>query len=289
MACRRSVGVALLCLVAAGCVTGPQWRAREIASVGGFDAPECAVVDPAGGEVYVSNIATSKGEYWTDDGTGFISRLRPGGAPQAMKWKDNSPDLPLNAPKGMCVVGPRLYVADNTRVVCYPTTLNEPGRRIEIPGARKLNDMASDGAAAYVSDTATGKIHRIDPQGGTRDIKGPPGANGITFYKGRLFAVSWDLHEVYELDPSGKEEPKPFGLVKLFKNPDGIEVLEDGTFIVSDFTAGKVLAISPDRKNVRAIISCRTPADIGLDRNLGLLYVPMLEANAVSTYRLEKK
>jgi DNA-binding beta-propeller fold protein YncE len=289
MGCRAGVVLALVCLVAAGCATGPEWRARETASIGGFGAPECALVDPSSGAVYVSNIAISKGGAWADDGTGFISRLRPGGQPQAMRWKDSTSDLPLNAAKGMCVVGATLYVADNTRIVCYPTTRDEPGRRIEIPGAKQLNDMASDGAAAYVSDTATGRIYRIDPQASLREIKGPPSANGITFHKGRLFAVSWGMHEVYELDASGKEGPKPFGLAASFKNLDGIEVLEDGTFIVSDYTAGKVLAISPDRKTIRPILSCRTPADIGLDRDLGLLYVPALEANAVSVYKLEKK
>lgn len=289
MGYRACCAAAVLCLAAVGCASGPEWRAREISSIGKFDAPECAAVDPLSGAVYVSNIATARKEYWVDDGTGCISRLRPGGAPQDLKWKDSTPDLPLNAPKGMCVVGASLYVADNTRVVCYPTTLDEPGRRIDIPGAKRLNDMATEGTAAFVSDTETGKIHRIDPKGGVGEMKGLPGANGITFFKGRLFGVSWTLHEVYELDPAGKEDPKPFGLAPLFLNLDGIEVLDDGTLVVSDFTAGKVFTIAPDRKTVREIISCRTPADIGLDRKLRLLYVPMLEANAVSAYRLEKK
>jgi DNA-binding beta-propeller fold protein YncE len=289
MGSRIGLVLSMVCVVAAGCGAAPGWRAYELASIGRFDAPECTLADPASGAVYVSNIATAKQEYWVDDGTGFISRLKPGGAPDAMKWKDSAPDLPLNGPKGMCIVAGRLYVADNTRVVCYPLAGDEPGRRIEIPGARRLNDMAADGTSAYVSDTATGKIYGIDPQGKISELKGPPSANGITFFKGRMFGVSWDLHEVYELDPTGKEEPKPFGLAKHFKNLDGIEVLDDGTFLVSDFTGGKVFAVSSDRKTVQAILSIRSPADIGLDRQRSLLYVPSLQANVVSAYKLEWK
>lgn len=289
MSARACVVFSLLCVAAAGCGAGPGWRAHEMASIGGFDAPECAVVDPASGLVYVSNIATAREEHWTDDGTGFISRLKAGGIADVMKWKDSTAALPLNGPKGMCIVAGRLYVADNTRVVCYPLAGDEPGRRIEIPGARRLNDMAADGTSAYVSDTATGKIYGIDPQGKISELKGPPSANGITFFKGRMFGVSWDLHEVYELDPTGKEEPKPFGLAKHFKNLDGIEVLDDGTFLVSDFTGGKVFAVSSDRKTVQAILSIRSPADIGLDRQRSLLYVPSLQANVVSAYKLEWK
>lgn len=53
-----------------------------------------------------------------------------------------------------------------------------------------------------------------------------------------------------EIDTSGKQPPQPFGLADHFTNLDGIEVLEDGTFIVSDFVGDKVCLISPDRKTV---------------------------------------
>jgi DNA-binding beta-propeller fold protein YncE len=289
-AMRRSTWLVLclLSLAAVGCAAGPAWRAREIAAMGGFDAPECVAVDGMSHAALVSNIATATQQYWADDGAGFISRLRSGGAPESMRWKDSTPQLPLNAPKGMCILEAHLYVADNTRVVCYPIATAEPGRAIDVPGARRLNDMASDGTAAYVSDTATGKIYRIDPKGDVKELKGPPGVNGITFFKGRMFAVSWDLHEVYELDPHGKADPTPFGVAANFKTPDGIEVLDDGTFVVSDFTAGRVATISPDRRTVGTILLTQTPADIGLDRERGILYVPRLQANQVGVYKLEK-
>jgi hypothetical protein len=133
-----------------------------------------------------------------------------------------------------------------------------------------------------------GVVYRMDGQGVTR-IKAPAGVNGITFFKGKMFAVSWTQHDVYELDPTGKGDPVPFGLAVHFRTLDGIEVLDDGTFIVSDLTGDRVATISPDRKTVRTLIDLKTPADIGLDVARRLLYVPQFEENCVAVYRLTQE
>ena len=103
-----------------------------------------------------------------------------------------------------------------------------------------------------------------------------------------MFGVSWDLHEIDELDPSGGKAPVAFGLAEHFTNLDGIEVVEDGTFIVSDFMGNKVCAISPDRASVTTLAELDTPADIGLNRTDGLLYVPQLTQDKVAVYRIRK-
>ncbi len=58
------------------------------------------------------------------------------------------------------------------------------------------------------------------------------------------------------------------------------------TFIVSDITGNKVSTVAPDRKTVHTLLSVESPADIGLDRQLGLLYVPMLMKNEARIYKL---
>ena len=115
--------------------------------------------------------------------------------------------------------------------------------------------------------------------------------NGITFFKEKMYAVSWSEHDLYELDSGGKAEPKPFGLAKHFKNLDAVEVLRDGTFIVSDYGGGKIYTVSPDGKTVHTIIETKgdTPADFGLDRKRSLLYVPYMKSSRVVVYKLEKK
>jgi hypothetical protein len=101
-----------------------------------------------------------------------------------------------------------------------------------------------------------------------------------------MFGVSWALHEIYELDPTGKSQPQAFGLADHFTNLDGIEVLADGTFIVSDFKGNKVCTVSPDRSSVRTLVEVTSPADIGLNHEEGLLYIPHFMENKLSIYRI---
>lgn len=273
--------------------TPAQWRAEQIAVVKDFDVPECVLFDPAASRVYVSNISAKPDEYWTDDGKGFISLLAADGTVKNLRWLDSTPDSPINAPKGMCVANGFLYFTDNARLMRYAITKDgKPGKleQIALPASENLNDLATDDRTVLVSDTKLGKIYCVECSGGSvREIAALPGANGVTFHKKKMFAVSWTLHEIYELDPAGRNAPQPFGLASHFKNLDGIEVLNDGTFLVSDFMGNKLSVIAPDRKAVRTLLEIESPADIGLDRKHGVLYVPQFMKNKIVTYRLEKR
>ena len=97
------------------------------------------------------------------------------------------------------------------------------------------------------------------------------------------------FRSVYELDPSGDNPPVAFGLAEHFTNLDGIEVLDDGTFIVSDFKGNKVCSISADRKTVETLAELDSPADIGIDRSRNLLYVPQFMQNKAVIYKLNRK
>lgn len=277
-----------------------QWFAQRIRILKGFRVPECVAVDPVRGWAYVSNIQAAEDGYWKDDGKAFISSLKPGGELVSLQWRQSFKQAPLNAPKGMCVLRDRLFIADNTRIVSY--SLGKVGWRpfISIPGSQRLNDMATDGQALWVSDTGASKVFCIAGPGifkfpasagereQIREFPAPEMVNGITFFQGKMFAVSWNLHEVYEMDPSGRQPPKPFGVANHFTSLDGIEVLDDGTFLVSDFNGNKVCTIGPDRKTVRILLEIESPADIGLDRKRGLLYVPQFKKDQVAVYRLRK-
>jgi sugar lactone lactonase YvrE len=275
----------LAALLAAACVSGSP---ASGANGHGFQVPECAVVDPVTGYLYVSNIESKPGEYWAADGQGFISRLKPDGKVDALRWRDSSPKCVLNAPKGMCIVGRTLYVADIDRVVKFSLTSAASGV-IKVPGAKRLNDMASDGKAPYVSDTEAGKIYRLDTsgRGAHKLIQSPKSVNGIAFGRGKMFAVSWDLHDIYEVDPSGRRAPKAFGLAKHFTNLDGIEVLADGSFVVSDFYGNQICMVSASRKNVRKVATCESPADIGIDRKGGRLFAPLFLKDQIKVYNIQ--
>ena len=264
----------------------PQWKAEHVVTLDGFHVPESVLHAPKTGLIYVTNMECVPDEYWTDDNKGYLTLMEGVHRVKTRRWIDSTSASRLHAPKGMCLLGDTLYFADNTRLMQVPLSGGTP--EVLASGFKQANDVATDGKNIWVSDTAAGKIFCVSPQGKKREIKAPAGINGLTFFGDKLFGVSWDLHEVYELDPTGQAAPVSFGLAGHFKNLDGIEVLDDGTFIVSDFMGDTVYTISPDRRAVHPLIKTPSPADMGLNRKAGLLYVPQFMKDKLSVYQIRK-
>lgn len=264
------------------------WRLEPVKSIKKCKVPECVVADAANALVYISNVESQPDEYWADDGTGFISLMTSDGKLLKRRWLNSTPGAVLNAPKGMCILNDILYLADNNRLLCRSL---QPGGQltdVPVPDAERINDLATDGTCVYASDTTRGVIYKIDPASKeVTTLKAPPSVNGIAFHDGAFFAVSWDQHDIYEIDPKGEAEPEPFGLAAYFSALDGIEVLDDGTFIVSDFEGNTLWAVGSDRKAIAPLAEVETPADIGLDRERMLLYIPLFMKDEVVMFRLK--
>jgi len=290
---RKCYAVLLLCLSAilfAGCTATPESyvELEKIDAIEGFEVPECTLYDGETGFVYVSNVEAEAGEFWTENGKGFISRLHPDGTIDEIRWIDSSEEFVINGPKGMSILDGELFAADISRVLVFSLEDEEPLRYISVEGAEELNDMTTDGENVYVSDTSVGHILRLDLTGEENHevIAELEGVNGIVFHEGQMFAVSWDLHEVYEIDLDGIEPPQSFGLEEHFTALDGIDILDDGTFVVSDFPGNSLFAISQDRTTVRTLDELTSPAEFGINRDEGLLYVPQFHEDRVVIYEL---
>ena len=275
----------------AGCALvrpgGASVRLREFRRLSGFQVPECVLPEVGSGALYVSNIEAGAGEYWSDDGCGFVTRFAPDRS-RTDRWLNSAPGAVLNAPKGMCLLKGRLFIADNHRLLSCDAATGG-GLTVVADGFGNANDLATDGSSVWLSDSAEegGAVWCIAPDGSARrQVPAPARPNGLAFHGGRLFTVAWDLHEVYELDPAGARPPQPFGQARHFTNLDGIEVLDDGTFIVSDFGGNRLCAISPDRRKVTVVARVTSPADLGLDRSRGLLYVPLFLVDEVVVFSL---
>lgn len=255
-------------------------------TIPGMSVPESVCLDPVRQHIYVSNIV---GEGWASDGVAFISRLKWDGTVETLKWRTRTAAGPLNAPKGMCILGDWLYVADNEVVQCFSLTGPE-SKTVTLRGARGLNDLATDGKLIWATDTKAGRVLAFDPDNPlrTRRIPGVPVINGLTWHNGHLYCVSWENHEVYELDPLGQKPPQAFGLAAHFDTMDSIEVLPDGDFIVTSFMVNKVQRISADRKTVTLLAEVKSAADIGVDVKGGRLFVPQFYGDAVSVLALPR-
>ena len=269
-------------------MTGPalaqNLEAEEVNRLEGFEVPESVSVHDSGA-AYVSNIA---GKPWGDDNNGYLSKLAGPAQIAKKRWRTQTEAGVLDAPKGIIFHNNSLWVTDNQRVVQYALNGKAAGTVYPIDGSEQLNDITSNGEAVYVSDSSANKIYKLTEAGVQGQVPAPRGINGVTFAGDQLLGVSFTSGEVYQLDAQGKESPDPMGLAGRFTALDGIEALSDGTLIVSDFKGGRVAAIAPDRESVHTLAELQTPADIGIDRNKNLLYVPSFNGDFVQTYKLKR-
>ena len=181
------------------------WRLEPVKTIKGCKVPECVVVDSENALAYISNVEALPDEYWSDDGRGFISLMTVDGKMLKRRWLNSEPGALIHGPKGMCLLKDVLYIADNSRLLARPL---QPGGQLEVlsvPGAQRINDLATEGTHVFASDTTRGVIYKVNPVSGeVAVLKSPPSVNGITFHKGAFFAVSWDLHDIFEIDLSGE-------------------------------------------------------------------------------------
>ena len=146
-----SATVAFLLLSISTVVAEPieKWRAS------GLSNPESVLFDPSANILYVSNIAGNPGE---KDGKGFISRLSTDGKIETLEWAKG-----LDAPKGLALVGNRLYVSDIDQLVAIDTATGAVAKRWPAVGAKFLNDVVADAKGrVFVSDMVTNQIWQLD-------------------------------------------------------------------------------------------------------------------------------
>ncbi|MDP6634145.1 MAG: hypothetical protein QGG42_04565 [Phycisphaerae bacterium] len=269
-----------------------QWRTEKLRVIGGLKGPECALPNPLTGEIYASNMnydpnAEGDAKYWGDDGTGSISLLTDSKLVK-LHWAKSDSNATMDSPKGLCIVGKQLWIADNHQVVVVDIATGKPVKAIEVPGAKFLNDMASDGKYAYAADTSSGRISRVGP-GPMKHYKGPASANGLGFRDGKLYCASWGEHDIFEIDLTGKEEAKPVGLASKFAGLDAVDALPDGSFLVSDQPNNRIVWVSADFKKTQTIAKVNKPADFGIDLKRHRLYVPCFVDNTVTVFSLKRK
>jgi WD40 repeat protein len=123
----------------------------------GFKTPQCVVWDRTADVYLVSNI---HGHPLDKDDNGFISRVRPDGTVEALKWIDGASEgVTLHAPKGMALTRDSLWVTDIDVVRRFDRLTGKSLAEVTVEGASYLNDVVStstpdfDGGGLFVTDT----------------------------------------------------------------------------------------------------------------------------------------
>ena len=257
--------------------------------VKGLAQPESVVQDPATDSIYVSNIA---GAIMQKDGNGFISKLRPDGTFIAREWVKG-----LNAPTGMALHERALYVADVDELVEINVASGEIVKRHEAKGAIFLNDVAVDqDGTVYVSDTPTNTIWRLkdgifEPWLANDALNGP---NGLLVQGDKLIVASFGKlpdQGAPELGGLVAVDLKDQSVSKLRGDPignlDGLQALEPGLYLVTDWAAGGLYRVDAKGKAERLIKLNKGSADFVYFPDKKTVLVPIMLSNALVAYALD--
>ncbi len=224
--------------------------------------------------IYVSNIGSSPTSPNLD---GFITKLDKYGNILEYKFIDG-----LKAPKGIFPYKGKLYIADLDRV-CI-ANLNDGSKQcVAIPGSRFLNDIYVLNGNAYITDTLTNCVYKLNSRLEaskflcSKDKNFSP--NGIWFSKNlnAFLVVSFNKPVVNIVSLTGKIKKKSYfnGLTGF----DGLIVHSNRVFI-SDYRTGKIIETDLSLRKYKVIKQFNTPvADFFLGD--GTLIAPLLEDNTL--------
>jgi sugar lactone lactonase YvrE len=257
----------------------------------GLAQPESVVVDPATGAIYVSNIV---GAVMQKDGNGFIAKLSGDGKVLTRQWVKG-----LDAPTGLALHDRTLYVADVDELVEINAASGEIIKRYPANGATFLNDVAVDAdGTVYVSDTPTNTIWRLkdgsfEPWLANDKLNGPNGllVQGDTLIVaslGRIPSVGQKQELAGLSQISLKDQSvSPIGNGQPIGNLDGLELLQPGVYLVTDWAAGALYRVDAKGKAERLIDLNQGSADLTYLPDKRIVLIPMMLDNSLVAYRLD--
>jgi hypothetical protein len=278
----RCAALTAICLALAGPAHADM---TVVWTLDGFVGPESVGRDPASGKFYVSSFGK---EPMSKDGDGFISVITADGKIDKLDWVTG-----LDAPKGIDVVGGKLYVADIDQLVEIDTASGQVANRYKAEGAQFLNDVAAglDGKV-YVSDTFGSAVYVLE--GGVLSLlvqdKLLMGANGLLVEGGTLVVANLgDISGGFENIKPGwvvtidlaSKAITTYGAEGQIGVLDGVESDGKGGLLLTDNPAGTVLHLQPGgTASVIATVGTGA-ADLEVDPTDGLILVPVIPANQV--------
>jgi SMP-30/gluconolaconase/LRE-like protein len=316
---RRMVGLAALAVVASCKSNGTRVATRDssvdaeardssgawrVGAVDGFRQPESVKYDSAEDVFYVSNMY---GEGSTKDGIGYIARFNAADlGDMRIVVEGGRNGATLDAPKGLALHGDTLWTADIDVLRAFDKHTGAPLAAIDLRPYRAvlLNDLdvGPDGSL-HVTDTGIIMSDKgvLYPRGDKIFVIGPGRSvsivaqgdslhlpNGITWdgSRKRWIVVSFDPFHSEVYVPHGDSARTVLGSGK--GRFDGVEVLADGTILVTCWTDSSVHAFG-DGRDTKIVRNLPMAADLGLDTRRNRVAVPLVNRGRVEIWSLPRQ
>ena len=261
-----------------------QAQATEMQKITGLKMPESAI-QAKDGRIYISEI-----NEFGKDGDGQISVVGKDGKVTVFATG-------MDDPKGLAMIGNKLYVADKNRVLeVYPDgTWAVYSAQMAFPSTPVfLNDLVADQASnLYVSDSGTlqsgGQIYKINTKGEVSivvdstnpDILAP---NGLLMDGKSLLEIDFASGILYRVNLKTGTTAK---VAEGFGGGDGLVRTKNGKLIISDWKNGKIYQVVG--KNAKLLKEgYQASADIVLSYDGKTLLVPDMKAGELDFVSINK-
>lgn len=252
------------------------WQTEKV-----FETPESVFFDEIRNCIYVSNINGKPSDL---DSNGYLSKLTENGEIVEIKWITG-----LNAPKGMALYKEKLFVSDINYLIEIDIEKQEIVKRYFAENSQFLNDVEVDNnGKVYVSDISTNTIYRLENESleifiQNEELNHP---NGLHFSGASLIAGCGN--NISMIDIKSRE----FQTIRNNTGSiDGIEMIDDENFIISDWLGNINIVYQNDSLNL--ILSTAeqgiNAADIDFVKSKKMLLVPTFKDNRIVAYEIVKK
>ncbi len=257
----------------------------------GLQDPESIIMDTTTGHYYISNINGLDAE---KDGNGYITKILKGELVTVMRFiGDQETGYILDAPKGMAIVGGKIYIADIDVVKCFFVETGKFDRQISMPARDSylLIDIVSDGREnIYISDALNDVIYLVNIENDAASVyvEGQllGGPYGLFYDKhtNHLFVAASKSGEILNISPKKEVEVLKTGLTEL----NGIFMDRSSDLFVASMSQGEIYRIKRkgDGKLTLFQSGLDSPANIAFDSINETILIPQRKAHKVTSLAL---
>ncbi|HZL30199.1 MAG TPA: hypothetical protein VFC54_03945 [Pseudolabrys sp.] len=204
----------------------------------------------------------------------------------------------LNKPKGIWIVGNRMWVTDIDALWQFDLKTKE-GKKLELPGITFANDVVEMNGALYVSDNRSDQLVRIEPPDFLKSKKAPKITvvfKGKGVFPNGLYAGKGG--ELLMVGFESKEKPKGIYSLKPGKDPvllsdnigllDGLYRMKNGDLLATDWVSGSLFQWNKKMGMKKLTTGFKGPADIAVVPNAKgyLVAVPDLVTGEIRLVQL---